>query len=99
MKLKIASKSKEQGFSQSRLPELSPEEIEYIRGTADFFGLNAYCTYSVYRNGTLPGYSESKELNGNLLLGQYSVPSYADDVNARLEVIPEYNPSFFFTVS
>lgn len=35
----------EQGYSKSRLPEFSNEEIEYIKGTYDFFGINHYTTY------------------------------------------------------
>ncbi|XP_041974904.1 myrosinase 1-like [Aricia agestis] len=41
----IDEKSRQQNFSQSRLPKFTPEEIEYIKGTGDFFGLNHYTTY------------------------------------------------------
>lgn len=34
--------STEQGYPWSRLPEFSPEEIEYVKGTSDFLGLNYY---------------------------------------------------------
>lgn len=37
--------SKKQGFSRSRLPHFTPEEIEMIRGSADFLGLNYYSSY------------------------------------------------------
>ncbi|CAK1594687.1 unnamed protein product [Parnassius mnemosyne] len=40
----VAEKSKQQGFSKSRLPVLSPEEIELLRGSADFLGVNHYTT-------------------------------------------------------
>lgn len=50
MKERVATKSATQGFPRSRLPELSPEEVELIRGTSDFFGLNHYTTSMVYRN-------------------------------------------------
>ncbi|XP_050670747.1 myrosinase 1-like [Leptidea sinapis] len=41
----VDEKSRQQNYSQSRLPKFTPEEVEYIRGTADFFGLNHYTTY------------------------------------------------------
>lgn len=40
-------RSKKEGFQKSRLPEFTDEEIEYIKGTHDFFGLNYYSTYNV----------------------------------------------------
>ncbi|KAJ9595811.1 hypothetical protein L9F63_012995 [Diploptera punctata] len=46
----IANKSKEQGFKQSRLPTFTPEEVKYIRGTADYLGLNEYTSYLVTMN-------------------------------------------------
>ncbi|XP_023951871.1 myrosinase 1 [Bicyclus anynana] len=41
----VDEKSLEQNYSRSRLPKFTPEEVTYIRGTADFFGLNHYTTY------------------------------------------------------
>lgn len=41
----VDQKSKEQNFTRSRLPKFTTEEVEYIKGTADFFGLNHYTTY------------------------------------------------------
>ncbi|KOB58201.1 Glycoside hydrolase [Operophtera brumata] len=61
---RVLERSTEQGFIRSRLPELSDEEIEYIKGTSDFFGMNHYSTrfYTPYTPGS------------------YEVPSYNDDV-------------------
>lgn len=44
MKERIASRSELEGFPESRLPAFTDEEIEYIKGTYDFFGLNVYST-------------------------------------------------------
>lgn len=41
----VDEKSRLQNYTRSRLPKFTPEEVAYIRGTADFFGLNHYTTY------------------------------------------------------
>ncbi|KAJ0171321.1 hypothetical protein K1T71_012871 [Dendrolimus kikuchii] len=38
----MAEKSRNQGYTKSRLPEFTEEEIELCKGTYDFFGLNFY---------------------------------------------------------
>ncbi|XP_028157524.1 myrosinase 1-like isoform X2 [Ostrinia furnacalis] len=68
MKEKVAAKSAAQGFPRSRLPEFTAEEIEMVRGSSDFFGLNHYTTYLVYSNESL----------------EYDAPSYYDDIEAKL---------------
>lgn len=37
---RVGNRSLNEGFARSRLPEFTPEEIEFIRGTSDFFCLN-----------------------------------------------------------
>ncbi|KAH9642756.1 hypothetical protein HF086_010409 [Spodoptera exigua] len=66
VKEKIAAKSAEQGLFRSRLPEFTPEEVEYVKGSSDFYGLNHYTTYLVYRNESA--------------IGRYDVPSFYDDM-------------------
>ncbi|CAH0717631.1 unnamed protein product, partial [Brenthis ino] len=39
--------SLKEGFSQSRLPAFTKEEINFMKGTADFLGLNHYATYLI----------------------------------------------------
>ncbi|XP_026756863.2 myrosinase 1-like [Galleria mellonella] len=76
IKEKIAAKSAEQGFTRSRLPEFTPEEVEYIQGTSDFFGLNHYSTYYVVRNESVKG--------------MYEVPSFFDDMDVIIYQLPDW---------
>nr|AEW46870.1 seminal fluid protein CSSFP020 [Chilo suppressalis] len=48
----IAKKGKEKGFSKSRLPELSAEEMALLKGAADFLGMNHYTTFLVQKGST-----------------------------------------------
>uniref|UniRef100_A0A2H1VX30 isoleucine--tRNA ligase n=1 Tax=Spodoptera frugiperda TaxID=7108 RepID=A0A2H1VX30_SPOFR len=62
----IAGISKTEGYNQSRLPPFTPEEIQLIKGTYDFYGLNHYTTRLVRKAtrktaGDWPFYG-SKEL-------------------------------------
>ncbi|KAL4721300.1 hypothetical protein ACJJTC_018572 [Scirpophaga incertulas] len=45
----IAKKSKEEGYESSRLPDFTREEVELIRGTYDFLGINHYTSRLVRR--------------------------------------------------
>nr|WPM03628.1 glycoside hydrolase family 1 [Phyllotreta armoraciae] len=64
----IASYSKKQGFKESRLPPLSPEDLDALKGSCDFIGLNTYDFYLVSSN------------NGSVDVN----PSYANDYGAKL---------------
>ncbi|CAK1544188.1 unnamed protein product [Leptosia nina] len=80
MKEKVAAKSLEQGFFSSRLPEFTQAEIDMIKGSSDFFGLNQYTTALVYRNESVNG--------------KYPVPSYYDDIGAVLYQPEEWESSW-----
>lgn len=56
MKKFVAVKSSREGFPRSRLPVFTQDEIDYIRGTADFLGLNFYTTFLIKDAGE--GYGE-----------------------------------------
>ena len=40
--LQVGNESEYFNYTYNRLPEFTPEEIEYNKGTSDFFGLNHY---------------------------------------------------------
>ncbi|XP_052744850.1 myrosinase 1-like [Bicyclus anynana] len=76
VKNNVYAKSVEQGYAQSRLPELSAAEIAIIRGTSDFFGLNSFTTVLTYRDASLDG--------------MFPVPSFRDDMGAVLTNDPSW---------
>lgn len=47
MKVRIANRSKLEGYSKSRLPEFTEEEKKFIKGTSDFLAFNTYNSYHV----------------------------------------------------
>lgn len=57
----VDDKSRQQNYSRSRLPKFTPEEVKYIQGTADFFGLNHYTTYLLSMADTEVGAVPSHE--------------------------------------
>ncbi|XP_046623554.1 myrosinase 1-like isoform X1 [Neodiprion virginianus] len=61
MKSRVAQLSRDEGLSESRLPQFSPEWIRYIKGTADFFGLNHYTSFLV-------GFPTTTKQNGSFVL-------------------------------
>lgn len=79
MKGIIAYKSAKQGFKRSRLPDFTPEEVEYIRGTSDMFGLNHYSSSYVNTDETI--------------VNNYTVPSRADDIGVYTYKIDAWNLS------
>nr|CAH7737833.1 unnamed protein product [Callosobruchus chinensis] len=46
-KQRIAYRSQEEGYPKSRMPDLTPEEVELVKGSFDFLGLNIYTTVLV----------------------------------------------------
>lgn len=51
IKNRIAEKSIKEGFRKLRLPFFTSEEINYIKGLADFLGVNHYTSYvAQYQN-------------------------------------------------
>ncbi|GBP05955.1 Myrosinase 1 [Eumeta japonica] len=88
MKEKIAAKSAEQGFPRSRLPEFTQEEIEYVRGSSDFFGLNHYTTYLVYRNESVYGVHPVPSFYDDIDTGNYQDPEWEAGESQSVKIVP-----------
>ncbi|XP_065075544.1 myrosinase 1-like [Ochlerotatus camptorhynchus] len=77
VKDRVANLSQAQRFAKSRLPVFSKQEVERIKGTADFFGLNTYTTRLASKNG------DHNPAN-------YRIPSNEHDTGVFLSVDPSW---------
>lgn len=64
---RVGALSKQQGFTKSRLPRFTPAEIDRIRNTSDFFGINSYTSNLVTKNDRNDA--------------GYPIPSFMHDMN------------------
>ncbi|KAJ3649784.1 hypothetical protein Zmor_021507 [Zophobas morio] len=83
---RIAERSQREGFEQSRLPAFTPEEVNYIKGTYDFFALNTYTTTMVqwsddWEIGT-PGY------DADISVTTWQDSSWNSSASGWLKVVP-----------
>lgn len=75
MKGNIEYVSKREGLSKSRLPEFTRDEIELIKGSADFLGVNHYTTFycSPIEDGTEPGLFYLPDMDVNCITDESAV--------------------------
>ncbi|CAH2071514.1 unnamed protein product, partial [Iphiclides podalirius] len=67
--------SQSQGFTRSRLPYFSNHEVNLLRGSSDFFGLNHYTTF----------------LMSDLLMQKdWKIPSWDHDTGVKMEQSPKW---------
>lgn len=69
---RIANRSYAEGFRRSRLPAFTSEEVNTIRGTADYLGLNHYSSSNAY-------YIDEPEIGE---------PSYTSDLGTSSSIRP-----------
>ncbi|XP_061711095.1 myrosinase 1-like [Cydia pomonella] len=72
---RVDTLSLHQGYTRSRLPYFTPEEVISLRGSSDFFGLNHYTTF-------LMSSSNSEE--------SWAVPSMDYDTGVKLDQDPKW---------
>ncbi|XP_018322931.1 myrosinase 1-like [Agrilus planipennis] len=85
MKEFISKRSSQQGYPWSRLPEFTEDEINYIRGTADFFGFNHYTTFMA-QNAESDDLTVSYANDHQVIFA--SDPTWARGASAWLSVVP-----------
>lgn len=81
----VAENSKREHFPRSRLIPFTNDEINFIRGTSDFFGLNHYTT-SLAKIGKTNYVIPSFENDINVYT--YNDPSWPDSAAPWLNVVP-----------
>ncbi|XP_069685323.1 myrosinase 1-like [Periplaneta americana] len=84
VKERIKKNSLSEGFKSSRLPSLTLEEIEYIKGTWDFFGLNHYTT--VY--GSAGEVGSAPSINRDVGVVTSQDPRWPSSGSSWLKVVP-----------
>ncbi|XP_047022734.1 myrosinase 1-like [Helicoverpa zea] len=67
---RVNNMSRQQGYSRSRLPYFSDEEIKMLQGSADFYALNHYTTFLMSHSSMEPG---------------WMVPSLDHDTGVKME--------------
>nr|XP_026496812.1 myrosinase 1-like [Vanessa tameamea] len=72
---RIDNMSQHQGYPRSRLPNFTPEEVEMVRGSSDFFGLNHYTSYLMSPSTMEP---------------TWKVPSTDHDTGVKIEQNPNW---------
>lgn len=65
---RIGELSREQGFSKSRLPSFTEDEIKMIHKSSDFFGINSYTSVLVTKN------------DDKLNAAKHRIPSFQHDM-------------------
>ncbi|XP_052747119.1 myrosinase 1-like [Bicyclus anynana] len=89
MKERVAAKSFEQGFFRSRLPEFSPEEVELIKGSSDFLGINHYTSKLIYRNASLTSDTyPSPSFYDDMGVMSYYDSTWESGVSSWLKIVP-----------
>jgi len=84
VKQRVDANSAAEGFTTSRLPKFTAEEITFIKGTYDFFGLNQYTTYMGIDGET--GGTPSRDRDIGVKVSQNS--SWPGSASLWLRVVP-----------
>lgn len=82
---RISMISKEQNFVSSRLPKLTEEDIDEIKGTADFLGLNMY-TASLVANVASTKFLETPSYYTDIGVRTWKDPLWPQSAAKRLTV-------------
>ncbi|CAG9827044.1 unnamed protein product [Diabrotica balteata] len=88
VKTRVAERSKAEGRAESRLPTFTQEEVEYIKGTHDFFGLNVYTGYLVADLGYDPPVQNPPSKWQDEAVNAYQPPEWENTTVFYTKVVP-----------
>ncbi|XP_056640977.1 myrosinase 1-like [Diorhabda sublineata] len=88
VKFRVAERSKAEGRTQSRLPELTQEEIAYIKGTSDFFAFNVYTAYKVADLDYEPPITNPPTISGDQGVTIFQPPYWENTTASFIKVVP-----------
>lgn len=86
MKQRVAERSAMEGYPRSRLPEFTPEEVQYNAGTLDFFGLNHYSSAMTVESGEYPILWPSRDADSRT--AEFADGSWPGSASDWLKVVP-----------
>ncbi|CAG9827049.1 unnamed protein product [Diabrotica balteata] len=89
VKTRVAIRSKLEGRTESRLPAFTPEEIDYIHGTADFFGLNTYTAELVLDLGEEPPLGDHPTRDHDALINTFQSSEWENTTVSAVKVVPQ----------
>ncbi|XP_050502757.1 myrosinase 1-like isoform X1 [Diabrotica virgifera virgifera] len=89
VKTRVAIRSKLEGRNESRLPAFTPEEIDYIKGTADFLGLNTYTAQLVLDTGEEPPLGDHPTKEHDALITTFQDDKWEDTNVPTVKVVPQ----------
>ncbi|KAI5640130.1 glycosyl hydrolase family 1 domain-containing protein [Phthorimaea operculella] len=73
---RVAEASAAQGLNSSRLRPFTEEQIAYMKGAADFAGVNHYVSTYVYRNESIAGTFQVPSMEDDAYVGTHFDPSW-----------------------
>lgn len=88
VKIRVAERSKAEGRNQSRLPELSQEEIAYMKGTSDLLALNIYSAYKVASLDYEPPITNPPTIFGDQGVNKFQPPYWENTAFPFTKVVP-----------
>ncbi|XP_052862145.1 myrosinase 1-like [Anopheles cruzii] len=88
MRERIASLSVAQGFPESRLPVFTAAEVERIRGTSDYFGLNTYGSSMVRANDGPDNAADGPSHGHDTNVIGFRDPSWPTAASPWLTIVP-----------
>lgn len=84
---RIAARSKAEGFTKSRLPTFSQQDIDFIKGTSDFLAFNTYTT-TLIKKIPEPPFDGQPSWMKDMSIKNYHNDTWPGSASSWLKVVP-----------